>query len=74
MNLFQKRQRYYLIGNNRVTLLMSAFLQHRFTFLSIFQTLLQLTTRSSTINAMQFTVLQSPTTEHSGFWKSVLIQ
>ena len=33
LNLFQKRQRYYLIWNNRVTLLLSLLLEHKFTFL-----------------------------------------
>ena len=56
LNLFQKKQRYYLIWNNRVTLLLPVLLQHEFTFLFIFQNFLQLTTRSFTINAMQFTV------------------
>ena len=42
--------------NNRVTLLLSVLLQHKFTFFFIFQTFLKLTTRSLTINAMQFTV------------------
>ena len=56
LNLFQKKQRYYLIGNNRVTLLLSVLLQYKFTFLFLFQTFLQLTTRSFASNAMQFTV------------------
>ena len=56
LNLFQERQRFYLIWNNHVTLLLSVLLQHNFTFLFIFQTFLQLTTRSLTISTMQFTV------------------
>ena len=35
---------------------MAVLLQHKFTFLFIFQTFLQLTARSFTINTMQFTV------------------
>ena len=56
MNLFQKRQRFYHIWNNSVTPLLVVLLQHKFTFRFIFQTFLQLTTRSFTINTMQFTV------------------
>ena len=37
MNLFQKRQRYYHIWNNSVTLLLVVLLQHKFTFRFIFQ-------------------------------------
>ena len=37
------------------------FLQHNFTFLFIFQTFLQLTTRPFTINTMQFTVSNNGT-------------
>ncbi len=51
-----ERRRYYLIWNICVTLLLSVLLQHKFAFLFIFRTFLQLTTRSFTINAMQFTV------------------
>ena len=56
MNLFQKRQRFYHMWNNSVTPLLVVLLQHKFTFRFIFQTFLQLTTRSFTINTMQFTV------------------
>ena len=37
MNLFQKRQRYYHIWNNSVTLLLVGLLQQKFTVLFIFQ-------------------------------------
>ena len=37
------------------------FLQHKFTFLFIFQTFLQLITRSFAINTMQFTVSNNET-------------
>ena len=56
LNLFQKKQKYYLIWNNRVTLLLSLSLQHKITFLFIFQIFLQPTTRFFTINTMQFPV------------------
>ena len=56
MNLLQKRKRYYHKWNNSVTLLFAVLLQHKFNFLFVFQTFLQLTTRSFTINTMQFTV------------------
>ena len=56
-----KNQRYYLIWNNRVTLLFSVFLQRKFTFLFTFETFLRLTTRSLTINTMQFTVSSNET-------------
>ena len=56
MNLLQKRQRFYHKWNNSVTLLLAVLLQHIFTFLFIFQTFLQLTKRSFTINTMQYTV------------------
>ena len=42
-------------------LLLADLLQHKVTFLFIFQTFLQLTTRSFTINAMQFTVSNNGT-------------
>ena len=61
MNLLRKRQRYYHIWNNRVMLLLSVLLQHILTFLSIFQTFLQLTTRSFTINAMPYSVSKNGT-------------
>ena len=61
MNLFQKKQRHYHIKINSVTLLLAVLLQHKFTFLFIFQTFFQLTTRSFTINAMQFTVSNNGT-------------
>ena len=51
-----KKERYYHKWNNSVTLLLAVLLQHKLTFLFIFQTFLQLTTRSFTINTMQFTV------------------
>ena len=56
-----KRQRFHREGNNRVTLLLSVLLQHKFTFFFIFQIFLQITTRSFTINAMQFTVSNNGT-------------
>ena len=58
MDLLQKRQRYYHI---RVTLLLVVLLTHKFTFLFIFQNFLKLTTRSFTINTMQFTVSNNGT-------------
>ena len=61
MNLLQRRKRYYHNWNNSVTLLLADLLQHKFTFLFIFQTFLQLTTRSITINTMQFTVSNNGT-------------
>ena len=61
MNLFQKRQRYHLIWNNRATLHLVVSIQHNFTFVFIFQTFLQLTTRSFTINTIQFTVSNNET-------------
>ena len=61
MNLLQKRQRYYHMWNKSVTLLLAGLLQHKFIFLFIFQTFLQLTTRSFTINTMQFTVSNNGT-------------
>ena len=56
-----KKQRYYLIWNIHVTNLLSVLLQRKFTFLFIFQTFLQLTTRSCTINTMQFTISNNGT-------------
>ena len=56
-----KRQRYYHIWNNRVTLLFSVLPQHKFNFLLVFQTFLYLKTRSFTINTMQFTVSNNGT-------------
>ena len=61
MNLLQKRKRYYHKWNNSVTLLLAVLLQHKITFLFIFQTFLQLTTRSLTINTMQLTVSDNGT-------------
>ena len=61
MNLFRKRQRYYHIWNNSVTLLLVVLLQPKFTFRFIFQNFLPLTTRSFTINTMQFTVSNNGT-------------
>ena len=46
---------------NRFTLLLAFLLQHKFIFLFIFQTFLKLTTRSFTINRMQFTVSNNGT-------------
>ena len=51
----------YLIWNNRVTLLLAVFLQHKLTFLYIFQTFLNLTTRSFTVKTMQYTVSNNGT-------------
>ena len=59
--LAPKRKRYYHKWNNSVTFLLAVLLQHKFTFLFIFQTFLQLTTRSFTINTMQFTVSNNGT-------------
>ena len=56
MNLLQKRKRYCHKWNISATLLLAVLIQHKFTFLFSFQTFLQLTTRSFTINAMQFPV------------------
>ena len=61
MNLLQKRKRYYHKWNNSVTLLLADLLQHEFTFLFNFQTSLQMTTRSFSINTMQFTVSDNGT-------------
>ena len=41
MKLFQKKQRYYNIWNNGVTLLLVVLLQHKLTFRFSFQTFLQ---------------------------------
>ena len=46
---------------NRVSLLLAVLLQHKFTFLLIFQTFFKLTTRSFTIKTMQFTVSNNGT-------------
>ena len=56
MKLLQKKQRFYHIWNHGVTLLLASLLQHKFTFLFVFQTFLEVTTRSFTINTMHFTV------------------
>ena len=56
-----KKQRYYHIWNNSVTFLSVVLLQHKSTFLFIFQTFLQLTTSSSTIDTRQFTVSNNGT-------------
>ena len=61
LNLFHKRQKKYLIWNNLVTLLLAVLLQHKITFLFIFQTFIKLKTRSFTINTMQFTVWNNGT-------------
>ena len=61
LNLFQKRQKYYLIWNNRVTLLLAVSFQYKLTFLFFSQTFLKLTTRSFTINTLQFTVSNNET-------------
>ena len=47
--------------NKSVTLLLAGLLQHKFVFLFTFQTFLQLTTRSFTINTMKFTVSNNGT-------------
>ena len=67
MNLLQRRKRYYHKWNNSVTLLLADLLQNKFTFRFIFQTFLQLTSRSFTINAMQFTVYNNGTLWISDF-------
>ena len=67
MNLFQKKQKIYLIWNNRVTLLLSVLLQHNFTFSLKFQTILQLTARSFRTNTMQITVSNNGTQWISDF-------
>ena len=59
--MFQKRQRYDPIWNNRVTLLISVLLQHKFTFLFFFQSFLRPITRSFTIKTIQFTVSNNGT-------------
>ena len=56
INFFQKGQRYYLIMNNRVTLLLLVSLEHKCTLLFVFKTVRQLTTPSFTISTMQYTV------------------
>ncbi len=61
MNLIQKRKRYYHKRNNSVTLLLAVLLQRKITFLFIFQTFLQQTTHSFTMNTMQFTVANNGT-------------
>ena len=61
MNVFQKKQKYYLIWNNRITLLLAVLLQYKLTSLFVFQTFLKLTTRSFPINTMQFTVSSNGT-------------
>ena len=61
MNLLQKKQRYYHIWNNSVTLILAVLLQHKFTFLFNFQTFLQMTPRSFAINTMQFTISNNET-------------
>ena len=61
MNQFQKKQRYYHIWNNSVTLLLFVLPQHKLTFLFIFQTFRQLATRSFTMKTMQFTVSNNGT-------------
>ena len=61
MNLPQKRQGFYHIWNISVTLLSAVLSEHKNCFLFIFQTFLQLTTRSFTINTMQFTVSKNGT-------------
>ena len=56
-----KKQRYYHIWNNSVTLLLAVLLQRKLTFRFNFQFFLQLTTRSFTINTMQFTISDNGT-------------
>ena len=59
--MVQKRLKIYHKWNNSVTLLLAVLLQQKITFLFIFQTFLQLTTRSFTINTMHFTVSNNET-------------
>ena len=61
MNLLQKRNRYYHKWNISVTLLLAVLLQHKFTFLFIFQRFLQVTKRSFTFSTKQFTVSNNGT-------------
>ena len=60
-NLLRKRKKRYHNGNNSVMLFLAVLLQNKFTFLFIFQTFLQLTTRSFTNKTMQFTVSNNGT-------------
>ena len=53
--LASKKQRHYHMSNISVTLLLAVLLQYKFTFLFNFQTFLPMTTRSFTINTVQFT-------------------
>ena len=69
-NLFQKKQRFYLIWNNRVTLLLSVLLQHKYSFLFFF---LQLTTRSFTIITRQFTVSNNGTQRILDFFRDSVV-
>ena len=66
-----KTQRYYLIWSNGARFLSAVSLQHKFNFVLNLQTFLQLT--HALLQSTQCN-LQSPTTEHSGFWTLVLIQ
>ena len=61
MNLLPKRQRSYHKWDKSVTLLLAVLLQHKFTFLFLLQTSLQMTTRCFTINTMQLTVSNNGT-------------
>ena len=56
-----KKQRHYLIWNNRIALLLFVLLQQNLSFFSFFQTFLQLTTRSFTINTIRFTISNNGT-------------
>ena len=69
--LVPKKQRYYLIWNNSVTLLSAVLVQHKFTFFYIFKLF---SNRQHALLQSTQSILQSPTTEHGGFWTLVLIQ
>ena len=74
INLVQKKQRYYLLWNNRnnrVTLLLSVFCNINLLFSSIFKIFSNW--QHSPWQSTQYNI-QSPTTEHSAFWTLVLIQ
>ena len=73
MNLFQKKQRYKLIWNNRVMLLLVGLLQHDINLL--FSSILKLfSNRQHALLQPSQCNLQSPANEHSGFWTLVLIR
>ena len=72
LNLFQKRQGYYIIWKNPATFLLSVLLQHKFTFLFVFQIFFP---TDNTLFYNQYNaILQTGTTEHKGIWTLVLIQ